>query len=132
MLSDSGYASDDKLDFKSEDGSEDGTPVILKIEDEGAYGHLTKGLVVDAVTRGPVTEKTRLAALYGYDDIGIENSLVRSLANSASLSVPCQLETADGKHFPPSTEIAQQGYYMRITFSNLVRRIYPLRATTSY
>ncbi|KAK5167170.1 uncharacterized protein LTR77_007900 [Saxophila tyrrhenica] len=120
MLSDSGYDSPgENFKVKSDAGSDEGAPLDLKIEDEEGYRHLSNGLVVDGVSRGPVTSKTRLAALYDYDDDRVDNNLVRSLANTVGVSVSCQLETSDGKVFPPSAEVAQQRYYMRMTFRNL-------------
>jgi hypothetical protein len=131
MLSDdSGYGSSDGESFKSARSSvsideyeknDAPIPLRLEFEDVEAYEHLQKQLVVDGVTRKEVNGATKLAALYGYEDSDVDNDLVRNLATIDCPRVPCQLETSDGRRYPPSHDVALSNYCFQMSFVKLVR-----------
>jgi hypothetical protein len=98
-------------------------PVSFDVEDKEAYKHLEKGLVVDAVTRGTVTNRTMLAALYDFNDPSIDNDLIGTLSGCVHFPVTCQLEAPDGSLFPPESNTTQPRYRIEVTFVNLVSKL---------
>jgi hypothetical protein len=104
----------------SSDESARTVPFSLNVKDKAAFKHLDKNLVVDAVSRQKVTNKTLLAALYDYKDQTIDNDLIDMISSSVQFQVPCQLVTPDNCVFPPSSDVTQTSYHFKVTFVNLV------------
>ncbi|KAI6910860.1 hypothetical protein KC318_g9609 [Hortaea werneckii] len=62
-------------------------------EDNAAFGHLKR--LKDAVTKGPVTNKTTLVSLYQYDGRGGDDTLLKNLTGIVEPKVPCRIESLD-------------------------------------
>lgn len=81
--------------------------------DPQLYKHLP--LLVDGVTKEPVTAQTTLATLYDFTDLSVDHALLKNLAG-ISVSVPCQVKVAD-ELFPPTDD---HGCRMSLMYNKLV------------
>ena len=96
-------------------------PLNFNFKDPEIYKHLKKHRVLDAVERERVDSDTVIASLYDYSDGEVDNQLVRSLARSGEVEVPCQIELSNGQFYPPTTTDGQHGCYFFVGYNKLVR-----------
>ncbi|KAF2163913.1 hypothetical protein M409DRAFT_25690 [Zasmidium cellare ATCC 36951] len=79
--------------------------------------------IIDALTQGPVTEKTDLAALYnlnGPSAGGVDATLLRNLTRVSRPNIRCSLDIKDGAMYPPSEDNAYHGYRLHFSFNKLL------------
>ncbi|KAK4548272.1 hypothetical protein LTR36_010142 [Oleoguttula mirabilis] len=89
----------------------------LRYQDPRLYEHLPA--LVDGVTKGSVTSRTTLVALYDYTDGSIDNVLLRNLTGVAAPAVPCQLKVPNG-FLPPTLAPQEYGYELKLTYNKLL------------
>lgn len=87
-------------------------------KDNAAFGHLKR--LKDAVTKGPVTNKTTLISLYQYDGRGGDDTLLKNLTGIVEPKVPCRIESLDPA-VPYSVMAAvNEKCKLRLTYNKLV------------
>lgn len=89
--------------------------------------------VKDADTRGPVDEKTKLAAMYSFDQHARHDRLLESVTDIVQPAARCGLKTRNGDAYDsyPETSVPHvHGYDLYITYNRLVRIMHTFISTT--
>lgn len=100
----------------------------LNYKDPELYNHLK--LLVDGVTRGPITKETSLVTLYTGGQTSVDGRLLLNLTGIMEPKIPCQLvkpcneEYTEAKLYPPSG--VDPGYSMKLTYNKLASSTLPM------
>ncbi|KAK4499400.1 hypothetical protein PRZ48_009914 [Zasmidium cellare] len=90
-------------------------PVTVSLESLTAHHkHLE-----DALTKGPVTDKTDLATLHKFDPWEVDDPLY-SVTHVSKPSVRCTIVSKHGTHFPPSEASGNRSYDLHFRFNKLM------------
>ncbi|KAK3626304.1 hypothetical protein LTR56_019881 [Elasticomyces elasticus] len=103
-----------------DDSPDDADQIDFEGTDAELWKHLPK--LVDGVTKGKITDATRLVALYQYQDskTEVDNELLKNLTGVSRPQVPCQLVLADGQRMPPKVGDDKCPYALHLNFNKLL------------